>query len=156
MVTTRSMRSAVKQESGLVKKSPYVDYDDSCSTDSTTAQDDRDSEYQNEEEEDDMEMNTQDERERYSTVSVTTEACGIRATPRRAVLAWLRAIRQAGTYRITDMSQRRVGVCFLCNKVKTLSKEIEFSGRQLRCGRNCAHRITLACPLQASRRTRHV
>ncbi len=67
--------------------------------------------------------------------------------PRRAVLAWLRTIRKSGGYQLTSI-RSRVGVCFLCNQVKTLSQRITFGEQMLDCGRHCAQRVALACPKQ--------
>jgi hypothetical protein len=67
--------------------------------------------------------------------------------PRRAVLEWLRTIRKSGGYQLTSI-RSRVGVCFLCNQVKTLSQRITFGEQTLDCGRHCAQRVALACPKQ--------
>jgi len=65
--------------------------------------------------------------------------------PRRVVLRWLRTIRNANSYRLIPI-RRRVGICFLCNQIKTLTQRVEFGTNALDCGRNCAYRVALSCP----------
>jgi hypothetical protein len=80
------------------------------------------------------------------TTPTTTTATTTRPhQPRRVVLRWLRTIRSANSYRLTPI-RRRVGICFLCNQIKTLTQRVEFGTNTLDCGRNCAYRIALSCP----------
>lgn len=72
------------------------------------------------------------------------------AQPRRVVLNLLRTIRKSGGYQMTPI-RARVGVCFLCNQMKTLSQRITFGDQSMDCGRHCAQRIVLACPKQLQR-----
>lgn len=85
-----------------------------------------------------------------TSASAPASTTTIRTRPvpsRRASLNWLRLIRKSGKFTLKPVRQR-VGICFFCNQIKTLTQQISFGDQEFLCGKNCAKRITLACSKQ--------
>lgn len=160
MVNTRSMQAS-SQVSPVVGKFPLYEKDDDYQSDTSlssnsTATDasslvNEDSSYRETDSNTDTDSDSNDsesQERKNTTVSGHGSVTSNKPTqPRRVALAWLRSIRQSGGYQLTSV-RNRIGVCFMCNQVKTLSQRLCFGDKELYCGRNCAVRIKLACPKQ--------